>query len=280
MASAVSIKVPKFVEESPSTWFIILEAQFQNVGITVSKTQFYHALSKLPVSTVQRIPRSIITGEDYDDLKNNVVSNYEATKPELFESLMSKAIYTGRPSAYLSEIRQIADKIGVGDDLVRHKFTQSLPPNVRPVIATQKKLPLDALGTLADELLPMFESNANISSVGENSSYRANSHNFQNAGNSSSYANNTRNFQNAGNRYNRPNTKEPERTAGRQHMGLKPFNENQRQKICRAHIFFGEKARTCRTWCVWPNKEGVTVTPPSGNASRESSPNRLNRTAN
>lgn len=257
MASAVSIKVPPFVENSPATWFIILEAQFQNLSIAVSKTKFYHALANLPVSTVQRIPQTVITSEDFDLLKSTVVSNYEATKPELFETLLAKTSYSGRPSAYLSEIQQMAQKVGVGDDLVRHKFTQSLPTSIRPVLASQSALDLQALGKLADELVPLcssFDACSVYTKYAENDKKE-----------SSSRFEKKRNFN--------PPYKQ-------QFQGLTPFHRDQKQKVCRAHIFYGNNARSCRTWCQWPDKKGTNVLPPSGknsrNSSRESSPERLN----
>lgn len=243
--SAVSIKMPEFSEGSPSTWFVILEAQFQNSNINVSKTKFYHALAKLPVSTVQRITEDIITSEDYDKLKHCVISNFEATKPELFETLLSHTSYTGRPSVYLSEIRQVADKVGVGEDLVRHKFTQAMPQSIRPVLATQKAVPLNALGNLADELLPLCSTNNTVLAIENNKMCPQNTHYMQ-----------------------RNNI---------QHKGIAPYFQGQRQQVCRAHIYYADNARSCRPWCKWPNKRNVKImsnksTTNSTNSSRDHSP--------
>ena len=56
---------------------------------------------------------------------------------------------TGRPSAYL----YIASKVGVGNELVCHKFIQTLSPEINPVIAAVKNAFRQELGTLADELV-------------------------------------------------------------------------------------------------------------------------------
>ena len=53
---------------------------------------------------------------------------------------MSATTISGRPSAYLHEKLSVAKRIGIGDDIVRHKFMQVLPSTISPVIASQKDL--------------------------------------------------------------------------------------------------------------------------------------------
>lgn len=38
--------------------------------------------------------------------------------------------------------------------------------------------------------------------------------------------------------------------------GTTPFRPGQRPVICRAHIFYGQQARTCRRWCQFPKASG------------------------
>lgn len=249
--SSVSIKIPPFSESSPSTWFIILEAQFHISSISVSQTKFFHALSGLPILVVSRLSPEILRNQNYEELKSAVEKYYDATKPELFDSLLKETELVGRPSNFLAEIRKIGQKVGVGDDLIRHKFQSALPPLMRPIIATQSSIGLDDLGSLADELLPLCSTCPTVNAVGH----------------SRNDITKTSHHQNHSNNY-------------RQHMGLKPFGSSQRQKVCRAHIFYGPKANSCRPWCLWPDKTGVTIKPVSNQASRESSPNPLNRHSN
>ena len=61
-------------------------------------------------------------------------------------------------------------KVGVGDELVRHKFIQALPSSVAPVVAAQKDLSLDQLSRLADELLPFVSANCLITHSASNNS--------------------------------------------------------------------------------------------------------------
>ena len=234
----VAVKVPPFMETAVPAWFKILEAQFHLSKIVCSQTKFYHALSSLPPDVITRMPAAAIEEEDYTKLKDAVISSYEQTKPELFERLISTTTMTGRPSIFLQDISNTAQKLGITGDLVRHKFIQALPSSISPVVATQKDLSLQQLGKLADELMPFAQSQCMA---------------VQPAATSKSASN--------------PSTAST-KTSSSIPTGVRPFNSNQRPVVCRAHIYFGEKARTCKPWCRWPDKKNTSVLP----SSRSSSP--------
>jgi hypothetical protein len=168
-AQAVSIKAPAFSEASPTLWFKILESQFHLKGITTSQTKFFHAMSFLTVEVLLNVSDSVLNKENYDELKESISSFYEKTKPELFEKLIFSASMTGRPSVYLRELQQVATKLNVGEELVRHKFIQNLPATIAPVIAAQKSLDLHQLGNVADELMPLHTQLHNLNQVNNTS---------------------------------------------------------------------------------------------------------------
>lgn len=246
IAAAVSIKVPPFIQSQPGTWFLILEAQFNIASITTATTRFYHALSNLPVDTVSNLDEEVLRAADYDALKEAVKKYHEQSRGEVFESFLRSTPLTGKPSHYLMEMRKMAKKVGVGEEMVRHRFQQALPANLAPVIATQKTLPLDDLGALADELVPLLKGEAVCAVTPhpphENKPRQA----YKPAGSSKS-------------------------------LTLVPFAEGQLPKVCRSHLFFGAKARNCRPWCQWPDKATCNVTQSraaSPATSRSASPSR------
>jgi len=151
------VHVPEWTDGTAAIYFKILEAQFALKRITSSTTKFCTALTKLPPTLLARLPAAIIDANNYEELKAAVLCQYEATKPEIFEKLIKTTTFGGRPSIYLQEIQSLADQVGVGEELVRHKFAQSLPPNIAPIIASQKQTPLRELGTLADQLMPFSD---------------------------------------------------------------------------------------------------------------------------
>lgn len=249
----ISIKAPQFIENAPTAWFSILEAQFQLRGVTVSTTKYYHALSNLPSDVVSHIPHDVFIQQDYDSLKTAVVSSYEKSKPEMLEKLMAQTTLSGRPSLYLQEMRTLASKISVADDIIRHKFIKAMPNTVSAVLASQSGLDLTALGKLADDLMSYFNQQP-VNAVQSHESRP----NFNNKHLSSSRSDQNRN-----------NSTLP--------YNVRPFSNDQRTKICRSHLYFAEKARTCKAWCRWPDKSRCNIAPSSRPASRSSSPvNQLN----
>ena len=243
MTQAVAVKAPEFTEAVPSLFFRLLEAQFHLKNITQTRTQFFHALSALPANVLIDIPSEELEKENYDELKQTIIATYERTKPELFDKLMSNQVMTGRPSAYLRQLQQLATKVGVNDELVRHKFLANLPPSIAPVVAASTGTSLIQLGTLADESMALYNS------VVSNSSSNRISHVKEvpkiNRGKDSSFSSETKPVQ----------------------YGTVPFHPDQKPKICRFHLFYAEKARRCKPWCRFPSKKNCSMQPSSRSAS-------------
>ena len=211
----LAVKAPPFMDTAVTGWFAILEAQFHLAGIIMGETKFYHILAALPAATVVRIPSEILDSKDYDSLKSFVSNLFEQTKPELFNQLISSTTMHGKPSLYLEEIKRTASKVGVTDELVKHKFLQAVPNSISAVLASQKNLDLQALGKLADELVVFSKQHVNIVE-----------HSVK-----SRPANNSRH---ASSSQSRPSTPS---------IGVQPFHQNQRPKVCRAHLYFGTQAK-------------------------------------
>ena len=272
-----TIKPPAFMDTAVEGWFAIMNAQFHLARITSTQSKFYHVLAALPPDTVSRIAPDVLSKATYDDLKEAVVSLYAQSKPELFERLISKTQMTGRPSTFLHELRDTASKVGVGEDLVRHKMIKSLPPTVGAVLAAQRDLTLTQLGQLADELVPLLQSSCMVAqshgdrqprgrspSPMERYGSRRASPFAGHHSNASSQFNAERRY---GSRQNRAYTEYQNDVPA----GLQPFRDGQRPKVCRAHIYFGTEARTCQPWCQWPDKGKTQMQPSSRSSSPRSS---------
>lgn len=59
-------------------------------------------------------------------LKTEVLGLHERTKPKLIEKLFSATPSKGPPLLYLKEISTAAARVGVGDELARHRFPQAV----------------------------------------------------------------------------------------------------------------------------------------------------------
>lgn len=240
----ISIKQPQFNEAAVSGWFYIIEAQFHIKNITLTATKYFNTLAALPPHVVANIPREVLESQDYDSLKSNLVGSFEQTKPEIFERLSQQTKMTGQPSLYLRVLQSLAAKAGIGDceQLIRHKFLAALPNTISPAVAAQQTWTLTQLGTLADELMPMHNNICNLTQRPEATPQK----------------------QQVSSNFN------PKKSFSSIPVGLEPFSENQRPKICRSHIYFADLARTCKPWCKYPNKKNCRVEP----SSRPASPQR------
>ena len=225
----ITIKTPEFMEMAVNGWFSILEAQFHLRNITASTTKFYTVISSLPAEVVAKIPITILESKKYEEIKQSLIEAHERTKPKLLDKLMSTTTITGRPSTYLQEMLSIAKRIGIGEEIVIHKFLQALPATISPVIASRKELSPTQLGKLADELMLLLN---NINATAFTAQHRTQK-----------------------NEKSKDNIILP--------TGIKPFFPEQKAKICRAYLYFAEQARTCKPWCRWPKKQNTKILPNS-----------------
>ena len=263
-AHHVAVKPPPFMETAVPGWFAIMEAQFQLAKIANDETKFYHTLAALPPTTISKLDPATLNEHKFEKLKTAVKELYEKSKSELFDELISKVQLTGRPSHFVMELQELAGKVGVGDDLVRHKLFQSLPPAVGAVLAAQHGRTLHQLGKLADELMPLLQTSclATPAQALLPQPFQPQQRRFE-----SSEAYHQQQDRGA---TSRP---VPQQSMGGRALplGLKPFYKDQRPQICRAHLYFGAEARTCKPWCRWPQKRHVTMQPSSRRASPERS---------
>ena len=94
-ASAVTVRIPQFMECAVTGWFIVVEAQFLLKRIKKTNLIFLHVISSLPVKFVTKLPSTLLANSNYEELKAAVIATYEQTKPELFSKFISDTKMTG-----------------------------------------------------------------------------------------------------------------------------------------------------------------------------------------
>ena len=225
-----------------SRWFTIVESQFILANISVPSTKFHHILSNLPLRVINQLSDAIVISLDYDKLKEALISLFTRSKPELFDSLINQnKIMCDKPSVYLRELRRIAAQLGVDDEFIKLKFLKALPDNIRPLLITYKDgTSLDELARVAETLLAYGSSSAPGKS--------AKVHLIEDADVSKSMDPlNLRDDRgpSSGNasfddRYFKSTLP----------VGVRAFNEGQRPQVCRYHLYYGTKAKSCKKWCL------------------------------
>ena len=151
-ASSISVKIPPFMEGSVANWFLIIEAQFKIARIVSNETKFYYVIANLPTTVLDKLDQTILQSNKYDELKAEILSRFEQSKPELFRKILANKTLTGKPSNFLAELQSIAKKVGVGDDLVKHQFLEAVPSSISSVLVCQEDLTLAQMAKLADSM--------------------------------------------------------------------------------------------------------------------------------
>lgn len=105
---------------------------------------------------------------------------------------------------------------GVRDGLIHHKFMQALHFKITLVIVVMKNAFLMELGTLADKIVPYLKP-----SIVQNT-----------------------NVPQSINRYTRPIVSTSATSSAT--YSTRPFNENQRPLVYCGHLYYVERARTCK----------------------------------
>jgi hypothetical protein len=186
-------------------------------------------------------------------LKDAVRSLIEVSKAEIFDSLMRDTPLVGKPSVWIRNLQNQVEGLNISEDMLRHKVLQSLPQTIRIAIASTPDLSLTQIGKLTDELIAYGKSDASINAVEQDRSRPRG-----------------RNDRDHRDRRQENRSASP---AGRAtYSSLRPFHEDQRPRVCRAHVWFGNRAKTCTHFCEWPNKNGLTVRERSSSRPGDSVP--------
>jgi len=230
----MSVKPPHFDESAPSRWFTILESQFVLSKITASQTKFHHVIANLPTVVMAQLTDTQIASNDYETIKNDVIKLFTKSSPELFDTIMSKTHITcTKPTLYLNELRKLANQanLGLSDEFLKIKFIKGVPDSIRPMLATHAADSLDELARVADTMLA-YNPSMSVSHVPPPRDCTPNPSSFNQA-HKPRITMNVKNFATDNIPY-----------------ALRAFHATQKPQVCRAHLYYGNHARSCKPWCI------------------------------
>ena len=113
----------------------MIEAHFNLAKIKTCTLKFYQVFVTLPPELVSKLQPNILQAEHYEKLKEAVIRQHKKSMSEMLNKLMSSSVITGKLSLYLHELMTLAMKIGISNDIIRHKFIQIMSINMRLVLA-------------------------------------------------------------------------------------------------------------------------------------------------
>ncbi|XP_049820775.1 uncharacterized protein LOC126264958 [Aethina tumida] len=141
-------KLPTFWRTNPDLWFIHAEAQFQVHRVTSDNLRYSAVLIALDVESMQEVSDLIRAPPEsgkYEAFKEAVQARF------LHKLFTSVELGDKKPSQLLREMRSLAGN-RVGDQVLRVRWQDLLPMQTRHVLLHLKKLTLDELAEIADEL--------------------------------------------------------------------------------------------------------------------------------
>lgn len=154
-------KLPDFYEKDTKTWFDHVESILQ--GESRSEQQRKHSLLRV-LSTEILKKTGINTAWSYQEIKNRIIAHYDHTDQQKLRELLTNQVLGDRkPSTALREMLALAPG---QEELVRHRFFQILPTEVKITLAAIDDQPLTKLADVADRVMEQLKiSNVNVSAV-------------------------------------------------------------------------------------------------------------------
>lgn len=237
--SHVTVKAPIFYKRAPNMWFRQMESQFILARITKSETKFHHVLSALPEDIAINI--DIDTCSDYEKLKEAVLLSVKPNQHELIDqALRGVELGDKRPTQMVSEIRRRFSQIGLEaeEKIIKSQIIAAVPHSIRSALVGHENTSVEEFSKIADSMLSIASTQSNPFLVGTVTGdfNRQRNQRVEQQWTSNRPAN----FSKFSNKFTK--------------FEVRPFYEGQKPRVCNAHIFYGERARSCRPWCNWPNK--------------------------
>lgn len=168
----VNVRLPPFWPNSPSTWFIQVEAQFALSRIKSDICKYNHIISSLPQDVAESIA-DILENPPKNDLyiylKNNLISRHSLSIEGRIKKLISgEQMCDRKPSEFYRALKQLAGTSGtVGEDLILKLWLTRLPNLINIALIPHKTEDVSKVLNVADQIWEAMQEN-NISLVSAN----------------------------------------------------------------------------------------------------------------
>lgn len=232
----VSVKMPQFATSNVSLFFKRVEAQFHIANVKNVRTKYFHVISVLPDAIGDIIQTQPMHSDPYELLKTELLNMCEKSKQAKMDDAFSTLdVSDEKPSILIRRVTKIFTDAGIAptDEIVIHKSLQALPNSLRNLLLVHTSEPVDRFQRLADTVWAAHQTYKVTAVTTKNTNYAGSSPNAM-ARSSSPIC--------------------PSTTSSTL-PDLRPFRAGQRPRICRAHIYYGKDAKTCRPYCEFPSEK-------------------------
>lgn len=151
----VSVKIPPFWKSNPAIWFLQIEAQFTNNGITQDITKYNTILANVETHVLDEIADYVLAPPEenkYDGLKAKLMSCFATSEESKLKTLLQDIeLGDKKPSSLLKEMRQLAGT-RIAESVLKSLWLNRLPNTLQPVLAVLDG-DLNKIAEAADKLI-------------------------------------------------------------------------------------------------------------------------------
>ncbi|XP_035212356.1 uncharacterized protein LOC118186382 [Stegodyphus dumicola] len=131
----VSIKIPPFWKPDPKIWFLHIEAQFRNAGITVDQTKCDYVVNSIETGTLSQISDILTKPPDngkYSAIKKRLIEFFADSGTQKTQKLLTELeLGNKKPSQLFCEMRNKLTAEKVPDEFLKTLWMQRIPLNMR-----------------------------------------------------------------------------------------------------------------------------------------------------
>ena len=266
-----TVTLPPFHAKDIKFWFLQVEALFRNGGITQDQAKFDHIITALDVTAAADI-RDVIEEPPEEDLyqtiKSKLIERLAVSESARIKDILSNQPMGDRkPSQHLRHIKAQAGA-HFSEAALESLWLETLPADVKLIVASAKGLPLDQQAEMADNVMDvagvrrlaairteaapkLAAADPQIASLAQQISALAKKFD--------SHVSRIANAEAASKR-KRPRDKSPASTSRTAATASSPEDG---AELCWYHRKFGENAKKCTSPCSW-------IQPHPGNGSNQS----------
>ena len=154
MAPTMNFRCPEFLQESPTFWFRLVEAQFELYKVTSDRAKVNWTISNLPSAVSWQLQDVIFNNPDYETLKEAVIKRIAPSNVAKVQFLFKDLTLGDRtPSAMLREMKQVLGEGSMDECIMRELWIQRLPSDVQAILASARNTPLSDAALIADEAM-------------------------------------------------------------------------------------------------------------------------------
>ncbi|GFS49351.1 uncharacterized protein TNCV_2411221 [Trichonephila clavipes] len=168
----VAVKPPVFGRNKPKLWFLQLEAQFSNSGISNDTTKYNIVVAALDENVLDFVV-DILSNSPHDDqyetLKNALLNRSADTEESRLKNLLTDMELGDRRPSDLSRQMKSLSGSSISDELIKSLWLQRLSQQTQAILSISKDS-LNNIEEMADKIIVVYSSPEVCSVTNNNSS--------------------------------------------------------------------------------------------------------------